>query len=168
MFALSIGAAPAEFRAAALAIRQADKTIRTQVNNSMRETFNPVWKEMIASKARGGMESRMLTPGTRLAAGNPPALVAASSSRKIGRAGENRLSPNRHAAGWEFGADRGAYSDINRKGTRFEARRQKHLPPRIRGGRVVHPSAGKLLPRIASYWVQSVVRAFMTAAEGDD
>lgn len=157
---------PRELRAAVLAMKRADATIRRDISQRMRATMGPVWKDAVNQHLTGAgrMEAAMLTPGVRIAAGNPPALVAASSRRKIG----NGLIPDQHAPGWEFGAGDGTSQVTNRRGTTYRRHAKRHLPARRRAGHVVYPAAARVLPRIAAYWVQSIVKAFMDAAEGKD
>lgn len=161
---LKVGDAPAELRAAVLAMRRADKYIRSDVSGRLRATMGPEWREQVTQHLSGAgrMEARMLLPGTRIKAGNPPALVAASSSRRVG----NGLVPNRHAAGYEFGAADSTRAMRSKKGKRYTRHVMRHLPARNPRGRVVYPAAARFLPRVASFWVQSVVRAFMDAADG--
>ena len=158
---------PRELRAAVLAMKRADTQIRRDISQDMRTTMNPVWKNAVNHHLTGSsrMEARMLTPGTRIAPGNPPQLVAASSRRKVGT---NGLIPDVNAAGYEFGASDATRTTISRKGTIYKRHVMRHLPPRRRNGYVVHPAAARVLPRIAAYWVQSIIRAFMDAAEGKE
>lgn len=168
MLAVKVGDAPAALRAASVAMKGADKTIRSDISQRMRSTMNPVWRGKVAEKAGrgGGMAARMLTTGTRIAAGNPPVLIAASGNRKVGRG----LTPNRNAAGYEFGASDGTSVQSSGRGSkkRYSRHSMRHLPPRHRKGRAVYPGAAETLPRVASYWAQSVVKAFMDAAEGKE
>lgn len=163
---ISVGDAPAELKAAVLAMRRADKFIRSDVSSRMRETLNPEWRSEVTHHLTGAakLEAAMLTPGVRIAPGNPPAFVAASSSRKIGHG----LTPNANAAGYEFGASDGVREQHTGRGANKVYKRHvmRHLPRRTRKGRVVYPAAAVMLPRAASYWVQSIIRAFMDAAEG--
>lgn len=159
---LSVYAAPDELRAAVLAMKRADKAIRSDISARMRGAMSPEWKRIVGARAATKLERRLLLPGTRIAAGNPPALVAASGTRRFG----NGLTPNRHAPGVEFGAHDGESEVVNRRGTRYERHTMRHLPARRRAGRVVYPAAAELLPRIAAYWTQSIIRAFLDAADG--
>ena len=162
MIELDVRDAPKELRAAVLAMKRADKEIRSDISQRMRGTMGPAWKSEVSAKASGGMAARMLTPGVRIAAGNPPRLIAASSRRRVG----NGLVPDVNAAGYEFGASDSVRSVTNRKGTTYKRHVMRHLPARNRKGYAVFPAAAKVLPRIAAYWTQSVIRAFMDAAEG--
>ncbi|MFT3832879.1 MAG: hypothetical protein QM711_06100 [Micropruina sp.] len=162
MLSVKVGNAPASLRASVLAVKAANSDIRRTINQRMRATMNPVWRQRVLAGAHGGMEARMLTPGTRIAAGNPPALVAASGNRKIGR-----LTPNKHAAGWEFGASDAVRRQSSGRGPNktYSRHVMRHLPPRNRKGRVVYPAAAEVLPRVASFWAQSAIKTFLDAVE---
>lgn len=164
MISVKAGEAPAELRAAVLAMKRADKSIRKDINDRMRSTMNPVWRSEVAKGLGSGgrMEARMLNVGVRVAAGNPPALVAASSSRKVGRG----LVPNVNAPGYEFGSHGTKVSKVtSKRGKTYERHTTRHLPAYRKSGRVVFPAAARVLPRMASYFVQSVVRAYLDAIE---
>ena len=165
---LSFRDAPAEFRAAALALRTVEAPIRRAVGQDMRATFGPVWRSELAASGAGSRDA-ILTAGARIAAGNPPSLVTASSTRKVGSGGG--LVPTRHWAGFEYGANPNkivSYARRSRGGGTHTVRRrvQAGHPARRRNGRVIGPAVRGILPRVASYWVQSVVRIVMDAAEG--
>lgn len=166
MIKLSVHDAPRELRGAVLAMKKADADIRRGVSQDMRATLNGPWKQAVNQHLTGAgrMEAAMLTPGVRIAPGNPPVLVAASSRRKVGHS----LVPDANAAGYEFGASDAVRNTISSRGKVYKRHVMRHLPARTRKGRVVYPAAAKFLPRVAAYWVQSIVKAFMDAAEGKD
>ena len=161
---LSVGDAPAELRAAVLAMKRADADIRRGISERMRGTMGPEWTSEVTQHLRGAgrMEAAMLLPGTRIIAGNPPVMQAASSRRKVG----NGLTPDANAAGFEFGASDAVRKVKSKTGKTYDRHVMRHLPPRNRKGYVVYPAAARILPRIAAYWAQSVVKVFMDAAEG--
>jgi len=157
---VTAGEAPAELRAAAIALKHADAEIRRGVSARMRGEMNPVWKAEVTQRAGGGMAARILTPGARISGGNPPQIIAAASKRTVGRG----LVPDRHWAGYEFGAGDGVRTVTSARGNRYRRHVMRHLPPRGQG-RVLEPAAAELLPRIASFWAQSVVKVILDAAE---
>lgn len=160
---VSVGDAPAELRAATLAMRRADSAVRRDVASRMRETMTPSWRSEV-SKGGTGMGGRILASGARIAGGNPPQLIAASSKRKIGSGGG--LVPDRHWAGYEYGANRDMTRTLtSSRGKTYKRHVARHLPARG-AGRVLEPAAARILPRVAALWTQSVVRAFMDAADG--
>ncbi len=167
MLNVAVGNAPAELRAAVAAMKRADSGVRRDVSGRMRETMNPVWRTALASNLTGAgpMEGRILTAGARIAGGNPPQLITASSRRKIGHGGG--LIPDRDWPGWEYGANGDKTSTMtSKKGTSYRRHTTRHLPGRRASGHVIGPTVATILPRIASYWTQSVIRAFMDAADG--
>ena len=99
-----------------------------------------------------------------------PAAMAAQSTRGIGDG--KRVVPRRDYAGWEFGANRMAYSRYERKnrtkpGYHTVTRRtMMHLPRRTPEGRAVYPAFAEVAPRMVSLWVQLIVKSYYDAAEG--
>ncbi len=159
---------PRELRAAALAMRRADKTVRDQVSSDLRGEMSPAWAAELPRHTTGLPIERMLLVGARISPGNPPQLVAANSRRKVGRG----LIPTEHWPLAEYGTGQpNAYSTYQRrspKGKQHQVRRRtrRGLPAYRKGGRVIGPAVAAFLPRVCAYWVQSVVRAFLDAAEG--
>lgn len=151
-----------ELRAMALALKAVDRDLRKRIYAAWREQMNPVWKGAVAGNIRGRLQERVITGGTLIKAGNPPVLQAAASRRKVGRG----LVPNDMWPGFEYGADREAYSRYQRrspKGTvhTVERRTMRHLPPRKRNGHVLGPAVAETLPRLASMAAQITVRTIM-------
>lgn len=155
-----------ELRATALAMKLVGRDVRSQINKNTRTTMNPVWRELVAAKARTSTDQRVIAKGARIAAGNPPVAVAASSSKPL----PGGLVP---ATGWqavEFGANRSkvlTYQSRSPKGTTYSVTRHtaRQMPAIARKGRVAYSAAGVLGHRLAALWVQTVVRAIHEAAE---
>lgn len=156
-----------ELKATVLAFARLPATIRTEINRQTRAQANPIWQGEIAEHTRSKMDALVIAKGARVKAGNPPVLQAATSTRPIG----GRLRPADEWAAFEFGANRGKRSTYDRRKKRGgRAKVTRHtaaqLPTRIRKGRVAYPSAAESIPRLASLWVQTVVRCVHEAAEG--
>ena len=161
---MKVGDSPRAMRAAVLAMKRADREVRRYVSARMRSVMNPVWRSELAQHLTGWtMEGQMILPGARIATGNPGQLVTASSKRKVGSGGG--LVPDRNWAGYEYGASRDDVSEVTRKGTTYKRHTKRHLPARRANGRVIGPTVRAVLPRIAAFWTQSVVRAFLDAAD---
>ena len=169
---LSFRDAPGEFRAAALALRQVEQPVRRAVSQDMRTTMGPAWKSTLSQHMAGDPRDALLVTGARIAAGNPPALVTASGKRRWGSGGG--LVPNDHWPGIEYGATAQNGPAGRRTYTRKRRDSRAHTvtrnvlsghPRRQRNGRVIGPATRLFLPRVAAYWVQSVVRIVMDAAE---
>jgi hypothetical protein len=145
-------------RAAALALKAADKGIRSDINKHTRATLNPIWRQAIAARAnRSRMDQAVFGAGARIAAGNPARAIAASSRRPL-RSGDGGFVPNTDARSLEFGTDRGKRSTYDRKGHQVTRRTRTGLPARNRKGRVVYPAFADVAPRMVSLWVQIIVR----------
>jgi hypothetical protein len=166
MLTLSVGDAPAELRAAVLAMKRADAEVRRGVSARMRETMNPEWRSEVTQHLTGSgpLEGRMLTAGVRITGGNPPQLVAASSRKRVGR---GDLTPAENWQLYEFGSHGTKRSKMtSRKGRAYTRRTTTGLPAFRKTGRVLYPAAARILPRVAAFWAQSVIRAFLDALDG--
>lgn len=155
-----------QLRAVALAMKLIERDVRNAINRATRQTMTPVWRDAVAANARTGLDRRVVATGVRIAAGNPPALVAATSKRAL-RGG---LVPVETWQAVEFGADREkvtTYSRRSPKGTQHQVTRHtaRQMPQRRRGGRVAYPAVKQFAPRLAALWVQIVVRQIHEAAE---
>lgn len=167
MLTIKVQDGPRELRAAVLAMKRADKEVRGDISQQLRSVMSPEWETTLAQHLTGIPQERMLMAGARIAPGNPPMIVAANSKRRFGRA----LIPAENWTAWEYGAsDRtpSTYQRRNRGGTGSHSVTRNiraDLPAYRRDGRVIGPAVKRLLPRICAFWVQSVVRAFMDAAD---
>ena len=139
-------------QAAVLAFKAADRGLRKDINDATRSTFNQPWKTGIAGRVRTPLERRVLAPGARIAAGNPPTFIAASSKRAL-RGG---LVPDTGWPGVEFGADR------NRKRGNRHTTRQ--LPARRPKGPVFNTVAD-MAHRVPRLWAQLIVKVYSDAAD---
>lgn len=157
-----------ELRAAGLALKLVERPVRNSINRSMRQAMNPAWRGAVAERAHTRLDQRVLNTGVRVAPGNPPTLVAAGSTRPL----PGGLVPATDYYLDEFGADQNTiatYQRRNRKTAGTHAVRNRHtshqLPARRREGRVVWPAAAELGPRLASLFVQTIVRGVYEAVE---
>lgn len=164
---LSVGDAPREIRAAVLAVKTADREIRNDLNRRTRAEFKPVWTQSLTSKVSGqDPRFNLLPAGAKIQAGNPPSFVTASTKKKVGG-----LVAVENWAGFEYGANKAAVSQYERSsplGRTHKVRRrvQTGHPKRLRKGRVIGPAVQELLPRLASLWVQTVIKTYLDAMEG--
>jgi hypothetical protein len=149
-----------------------DKDLRKEINKATRDTMGPEWKKLVEQEAFTVGAAAILSPGTRIAAGNPPVAKAASSVRKL--SGGARPAELAHLA--EFGSGipgrmSKPYARRNRSsgGTHMVRRRTLlQFGPRVRAGRAVYPAFAEIAPRAASLWAQIVVRITHEAFEKGD
>lgn len=164
---LSAREGPPQLRAAALAVKAVDKDLRRDLNRRTRETMGPVWTTALAERI-GWAPEQALLKGARVAAGNPPALIAAGSARPWRRG--STLIPRDHWHALEYGSSSQAFTEYRRvspAGTPHTVRRRTktHLRPRRRAGYIIGPTLAEVLPRTASLWVQTVVRTILDAVD---
>lgn len=165
---LSVGDAP-ELQAAVLALRTADREVRNAIHRQTRATLNPLWRATVAAHARTPLDTAVLAKGARIATGNPPAFVAATSTRAL----SGGLVPSDQWQAFEFGTHKRGksrtYRTRSRNGNAYTVTRQtaNQLPRFAKGGRVVYPAMAETLPRAVSLWVQTIVRMYAHAAEGE-
>lgn len=158
-----------ELQAVVLALKAMNRDLRNAINRATTAELGPLWKSVVQLNAQRKMDSLVLAKGARVAGGNPPRLLAAQSTRGIGPG--KRLVPAAGYAGYEFGALRNTYSQYERKsksgGKHAVARRtMRNLRPRNPKGYVVYPALADFAPRLASLWVQLVMRKTYEAFEG--
>lgn len=153
-------------KAAVLAFKAADRGLRKDINDATRATFNQPFKSGITQRAATRLEQRVLVPGARVAAGNPPEFVAATSKRRL-RGG---LVPDTYGKAVEFGYAHDVettYSRRSVKGNVHQVTRhtQRQLPRRRKNG-PVWSTVAEFGGRAASLWVQLIVKTYYDAAEG--
>lgn len=151
------------FRAAALALKLLPREARNEINRMTRAEMNPEWRKIIGEKATSKMDRLVLAKGARVAPGNPTVLIAASSKRPL----SDGLVPDDRdiAAAFEFGTpDRNKKETYTRKGSTVTRRTERQLPWRT-NGRVVYAAFAEIGPRLASMWIQTIVRKIMEAHE---
>ena len=159
-----------ELQATVLALKAADKTLRTDINRATVEVGNRIWRPIVEAHATRPMDARMLAVGARVKGGNPPVAMAANSRRAVGSG--KRLVPATAYPAWEFGVgNRDAYSKYTRRSKKggthtVERRTMRGLPSRTPKGRVVYQAFADIAPRMVSLWVQIVIKKYAEAAEG--
>lgn len=159
-----------ELRAAAIALKRVDRSLRSDINAAMRQQGNAIWRGEVEGRRVNALDGAILTKGARVAAGNPPVAIAASSKRPIGRS--RRLVPDESWQAWEFGTDgRDFTKEYDRRspnGTVHTVRRRtaRQMPARAPKGRVLYPAVRDSAPRLAALFVKLVVSKVMDAIDG--
>lgn len=154
-------------KAAVLAVKAANRDLRSRLNKATVATIGPVWATEVTSRALTSLDRAALAKGSRVKAGNPPTAVAASSTKRL-RGG---LLPADQWAPVEFGGNQGkvtTYDRVSVKGHRHKVTRHtaRQLPPANRAGRVVFPAFAEVAPRTVALWVQLIVRVYNEAVNG--
>lgn len=154
-------------QAAVLGFKLLGKSLKSDIRKATVSTLGPEWKQELSARS-SGMDALILAKGGRIKGGNPPVAIAASSQKAL----SGGLIPRDSWPAFEFGANgarRTTYSRRNRSGSgthRVTRNTTAQLPSRQSKGRVVFPAVAELAPRLASLFVQIVVRRVHEAAEG--
>ncbi len=158
---LSVHDGPEELRAAVRALRAAPRDLRNQINRAMRATMSAPWQQAVRESAdTDAMAQRLIVKGALIRPGNPPTLIAGNSTRTISKRGGG-LTPSGHWYLAEYGADRAATSTYDRRGAPVTRRTNTGWKTRYRRGRVLAPAIAQIGPRLASLFVQTIVRGYM-------
>jgi len=165
--------ASVEVRAAAAAFRLADKQIRKIVTTETKAAFTDDWRREVRRDAamppHGRERARLLrNAGSVNIIGTQPLVLAAYKSGFLG-SGTSRIAAKEMFGPFEFGDGRKTferYSTNSPRNRRYTVRRrtQEQLPPRQSEGYSVYPLAAQFIPRMVSFWVQSIIRAYYDAA----
>lgn len=153
-------------QAVLLGMKQADKTVRNDINKDARSQAKPVWQEALRGHTTTRLEVRGLLPGARVGIGvRSVKLVGAASRRPL----SGGLVPATDFAAMEYGARERPHQSpmTSPKGKRYTVNRitGRQFRPRSRGY-VVNPAAGTAGRRIVALWVKTVYDGFKAAAEG--
>ena len=151
-------------QAAVLAFKLADRGLKKRINDATRTHLNEPWKWGITQRASTRLEQRVLVPGARIAAGNPPSFVAATSKRRL--RGGFIADVDGHSA--EYGA-----ADIETTyprrtpsgGTTSVTRHTRRQLPRRRKLGPVMETAEEMGHRAASLWTQLIIKVYYDASE---
>ena len=139
----------AALRAAVAAMKAADRRLRSDINTATRQDLGPAWQRAVRNRAVTEQDEALVRVGTRLAAGNPPTLQAATSRRPMSRRrkGRGTLVPATDYGLIEFGS-----------------RRSGRVPRRNPDGRIVYPAARAIAPWAAARWAKAIRDAYIARA----
>lgn len=158
-----------ELKAVALGLKLVDKETKKDMNKSIRDTLNPIWKTLVGIHIGTRADDQAIFgKGARIAAGNPARAMAGTSKKPL----SDGLVPAEWARAWEFGSpnpnEYAEYERIHPKSLKshyVRRRTKKNLPPANRKGRVVYPAWAEIGPRLVSLWVQIIVRNIYNGME---
>lgn len=156
-----------EIQATILAVKSVDREVGAEIRKRTKSMVGPAWQEAVGGNVRTRRQARVLGDYAKVrVTGQNVYLEAGASSKKLTGGGTARELVKAE----EFGADRsyrGSYT--GRRGqTSFTIRNrqtQRQLSSRSRSGYVVYPAAARVIPRLASLWVQTTIRTFLDLTE---
>jgi hypothetical protein len=160
-----------ELQAVLLAMRSLDKDLAKQLRQQTKAVVGPEWTKAVRENAQTRLEQRVLADTARVAVSNQNITL---KSAGVGRRLSGGLLPKESAYAIEFGADRFApgqgrtYQSTSKRGNKYTIHNRNtvgQLRPRNKKGYVVYPAIAEVVPRIASLWVQTVMRGVHEAFE---
>lgn len=153
-----------ELQAVLLAVRQAPAELQKQIRQHTKAISDPEWRKAVTEQADTRLQHRILAETTRTTPSNQNIRLASAGSAKRLSGG---LSPSKNGKVVEFGANPArTVEQRSRSGKRYKRRMGNAFGPLTRKGNAVYPAAARMIPRIASLWVQTVVRTLHDALEG--
>lgn len=160
-----------ELQAVLLAMRSLDKDLSKQLRQQTKAVAAPEWIKATRENAQTRLEHRVLADTARVAVSNQNVTL---KSAGVGRRLSGGLLPKETGYAIEFGAERFAagsgrtYSSTSAKGNKFTVHNRNtvaQLRARKKKGYVVYPAAAEVIPKMASLWVQTVMRGIHEAFE---
>lgn len=157
-----------ELQAILLTTRELPKEVASRVNKQTKLAADPIWKAEVGQHVHTRLEARVLGSTAVTAVGRNNVTLRAGHK---GKALSGGYRPAQLAHHVEFGADQNftrSYEATSRKGRHYTVHNRhtrRQFRPRNLKGYVVYPAAAGSIPRLASLWFQTVVRATHEAFE---
>ena len=143
-------------------LNQADREVQKQIRVQTKANLTRPWKAEIDRRAGTKLERRVISDTATVVVSNQNIRIqSAAKGRKL----KGGLSPKVDYAPIEFGAGHKKVT-YTRKGHRVTRNTTAQFKPRNRKGYVFYPAAREMIPRLASLWVQTVVKTFADVFEG--
>lgn len=153
-----------ELQAALLAIRRAPSELQKQFRQHARAMVEPEWQKAVTEQASTRLQQRVLAQTAKASVSSQNVrLSSAGSASKL----SGGLQPSKNGHAVEFGANANRQvTQRSRKGKQYTRRMGDAFGAPRRAGHAVFPAARSIIPRIASLFVQTVVRTLHDAFEG--
>jgi hypothetical protein len=150
-----------ELQATILALRQAERGIRLDINKAARSKIRPVWQGELSARARTSLERRVILPGARATASDRGVTVFAATKNRPLSGG---LIPSRYWAAVEFGANTRRMTVRQRSRSGASYRRpltvNRAFKPQQAHGMIAMAAASDTGTRLVALWVRTVVDEF--------
>lgn len=134
-----------ELQGTILLLKGAPREIAKEIRQQTKRVVAPVWQEAVRGNTRTALQVRVLSNTARTSVSDQNVTLAAGG---IGKPLAGGGAPPQLAVGAEFGS-----------------RKFKQFGTRVKGGKVVYPAAARVIPRLASLWVQTTIRTFYEIIE---
>jgi len=134
-----------ELQGTILLVRGAAREIAKEIRQRTKAVILPEWQEAVKAESSTPLEMAVEAATARVAVSDQNVTLSVGT---VGRALSGGGTPRELIVGTEFGAS-------TKK--QFKARNKK--------GNVFYPAAAKVIPRLASLWVQTTIRTFYEILE---
>lgn len=152
-----------ELQDVALALQGMDREARGVIRSYSKSVMTRPWLSEIAERADTPVEQRVISATATVAVSDQNIRIqSAAKGRKL----SGGLNPKTDYAPVEFGANREKRTSYVRKGSRVDRRTARQMKPRNASGYVFYPAAREMIPRLASLWVQTIVKLTADIFEG--
>lgn len=152
-----------ELRDIAILMQNLDADVRRYIRAFTKSKMVAPWMEAVRMEATTKLERSVIAATTTLAVSDQNVRVQAAAKGRRLRGG---LEPKVDYPAIEWGADRGKKRTYTRKGHRVTRHTARQLRGRRRDGYVFGPAADEMTPRLASLWVQTIVKGVANVFEG--
>lgn len=151
-----------ELQDVALAIQNSDREVRSAIRAFTKARLTRPWLERISSEADTTIERRVIS-GTATVSVSDQNIRIQSAAK--GRRLSGGLLPKVDYPGVEFGASHKKRT-YRRKGHSVTRNTTAQFKGRNTNGYVFYPAARAMIPRLASLWVQTVVKTYADIFDG--
>lgn len=152
-----------ELRDVFIALRGMDADVRRYLRAFTKSKMVTPWLQAINAEASTPLERSVIAGTSTIATSDQNIRVSAATK---GRKMSGGLEPKVDYPAIEFGANRNKRTTYTRKGKRVTRHTARQLRGRRRGGYVFYPAAEEMTPRLASLWVQTIVKGVSNIFEG--
>lgn len=152
-----------ELQDVAIALQGMDRNLKRYIRAQTKAKMTTPWLEAIQSRASTSLERRVIASTATVATSDQNIRIQSAAK---GRRLPGGLNPKTEYPAVEFGADRQKKNTYTRQGTRVTRHTARQMKPRNRKGYVFYPAAREMIPRLASLWVQTIVRTVADIFEG--
>ena len=145
-----------------LALKSSDAETRRAIRTFTKARLTRPWLEAINDQASTPLETRVIAATATVAVSDQNIRIQSAAK---GRRLSGGLSPKVDYGPVEFGAGHKKVP-YRRKGHRVVRNTTAQFKSKRRKGYVFYPAAQEMIPRLASLWVQTVVKTYADIFEG--
>lgn len=152
-----------ELQTMVLAINRSQLEVQRAIRTFTKARITRPWLDEINERAATTLERRVISATATVAVSNQNIRIQSASK---GRTMSGGLNPKTDYAAVEFGGAREKQVRYSRQGKRVTRHTARQLRARNTKGYVFYPAATKMIPRLASLWVQTVVKTYADIFDG--